>query len=275
MLLDPEGFYQRVCEVTGESLAPDIAKKLGISKHAVYLWQQGKMPGLKGLKNVAKLAESTNTSLEWLLTGTGSRYKEVVRDFRPKESKNELSVYFGEAEHQIIDRLAKESGRDKADQVRELVLEALIARGQLSDQVEKANLIFFGEHVPKLVQVKLLGVIAAGKPIEALEYAEMVLVPETFILPNRGNFVLKVKGDSMQEEGILDGDLIICYESPTAYNGQKVVALIDNTEATLKKFYREGNRIRLEAANPSYKPMVFDADRVHVLGIVVGIYRPM
>ena len=71
MLLDPEGFFDRVRRAMGTNSVPEIAKKLNISKHAVYFWEKGQMPGLKGLKNVIRIAEVSNTSLEWLLTGNG------------------------------------------------------------------------------------------------------------------------------------------------------------------------------------------------------------
>ena len=179
----------------------------------------------------------------------------------------------GEAEREIVGKLAREAGTDTAGAVRDLVIEALASRGLIRTEPDAAELIFFGEQIPKLVPMKLLGEIAAGLPIDVFEFDETVLIAEDFVIPGRNNFVLRVKGDSMVEENIQDGDLIICYEAAEAHNGQTVVALIDGEKATVKKFYQEGRRIRLQPANKRYSPILIDADRVRIQGIVVGIQR--
>lgn len=266
------GLWERTVEALETDTLRGIAGRLGLNDSSVWQWKHFGQP--PSIDNLLKIAQLGNTSIEWLLTGSHPGVVIAGLDFKPS-GLEEISVYFGEAEHRIIEKLARESGSEKETQVRELVLESLKARGLIADKVEGATLLFFGEHIPKLIPVKLLGLIAAGSPIEAIEQEGAVEVPETFIMPGRGSFVLKVAGDSMEDEGILDGDLIICYESSEAFNGQKVVALIDESEATVKKFYKEGNRIRLEPANAHYRPMIFDPDRVRILGVVVGIYRPM
>jgi repressor LexA len=118
----------------------------------------------------------------------------------------------------------------------------------------------------------LLGRIAAGQPIEAISHAEMVQIPEQ-LLTRGNNYVLKVEGDSMIEEQIADGDLIIVEERIFAQNGETVVALIDGENATLKRFYREGSIIRLQPANPDYQPILIEEDRVRIQGVVVGLMR--
>ncbi|CAA9299913.1 MAG: SOS-response repressor and protease LexA [uncultured Gemmatimonadetes bacterium] len=133
-------------------------------------------------------------------------------------------------------------------------------------------------HAPAL-ELPLKGEVAAGLPIEAVPdgMEETVTVPHDMV--RRGeNYVLRVRGDSMIEEQIRDGDYIIVNSRQTAENGEMVVALVaDGTvggSATVKKFYREaGNRIRLQPANETMQPMYFPADAVAIQGIVVGVIR--
>jgi repressor LexA len=131
-----------------------------------------------------------------------------------------------------------------------------------------------GEAIPGAVELPLLGEVAAGLPIEAIEHRETVLVPPDLLRKQGENYVLRVVGDSMIEEQIRDGDYIIVNSRPTAENGEMVVALIDGEAATVKKLYREGDgRIRLQPANAAMAPMYFDAEDVRIQGIVVGVIR--
>jgi len=127
------------------------------------------------------------------------------------------------------------------------------------------------------VMVPLLGTIAAGEPIEALNVADEIEVPAT-LASGRRVYALKVAGESMVDEGIFDGDYVVVEEKPVPENGETVVALIDGTRATLKKFYREadagGGRIRLQPANPSMQPIILGPDdRVEIQGRVRGVLR--
>ena len=124
---------------------------------------------------------------------------------------------------------------------------------------------------PLNLELPLLGYIAAGKPIEAITQTETILVPSSLMSGRKKAFVLKVKGASMIEEGILDGDYVVVEEQSTAVNGDIVVALVDGNFATLKKFYREKDRIRLEPANAQMKPIY--AKNVTIQGKVRGIVR--
>ena len=121
------------------------------------------------------------------------------------------------------------------------------------------------------VEIPLAGLITAGKPIEAIEEKEPIAIPTNFVSDPANSFVLKVKGESMIEEGILDGDLVIVERNNSPQNGDVVVALLDNAYATLKKFYREAKRIRLQPANSTMKP-IYAADPL-IQGIVKGIIR--
>jgi repressor LexA len=124
-----------------------------------------------------------------------------------------------------------------------------------------------------LCKIPLLGRIAAGQPIEAILNCDTRAVPPEMIKSDK-TFALQVSGDSMIGEGILDGDIIVVDPSRTAQKGQTVVALIDGTEATLKRFNRVGNTVFLEPANPKYKTLVIKPPKtVEIQGILTGCYR--
>lgn len=122
-------------------------------------------------------------------------------------------------------------------------------------------------------EVPLLGQVAAGQPIEAILSHETVSVPQNML--GRGRmFALRVRGDSMIDENIQDNDIIVVSSQETAENGQVVVALIDGSYATVKKFYREAEYIRLEPANPQFKPIFIKTPgRVQIQGVVRGLIR--
>jgi len=119
--------------------------------------------------------------------------------------------------------------------------------------------------------IPFLGTVAAGIPIEVVQTAESVEVPENF-LGNGSNFALRVRGDSMIEDGIRDGDILIITQQPHAENGQTVVALVAG-EATVKKFYRRENEIELKPANSRMKSIVASAEEVELVGVVMGLLR--
>ena len=121
-------------------------------------------------------------------------------------------------------------------------------------------------------RVPLVGLIAAGEPIEAIEDRQVIDLEELFDLDrSTDTFALRVTGDSMIDEHIRDGDYVICRRKAEPRNGETVVALLPDGEATLKKFYREKQRIRLQPANPDYKPIYTRS--VAVQGVVTGVIR--
>jgi len=124
----------------------------------------------------------------------------------------------------------------------------------------------------RAVELPLLGYVAAGAPIEAIATAETIAVPEDLV-GKRDTYVLRVKGESMIDEQIRDGDFVIVEDRKTAENGEMVIALLSNSDVTLKKFYRENGQVRLQPANPSMQPMLIPADQVQVQGVVVGVMR--
>jgi repressor LexA len=122
------------------------------------------------------------------------------------------------------------------------------------------------------IEIPLHGRIAAGTPIEALQGNEGFAVPAALLGPGE-HYALEVSGDSMVEEGILDGDFALIQKSDTARDGEIVVALIDEEEATLKTYRREGRMIRLDPANSRYEPQRYDEARVRIQGRLAGLIR--
>jgi len=117
----------------------------------------------------------------------------------------------------------------------------------------------------------LMGRIAAGLPIEAVENPETISLAD--FVRSKEVFVLEVRGDSMQDEHILSGDYVLVEKAKTAHNGDIVVALVEGTEATLKRFYREGDNIRLQPSNAAMKPIIVPAAAVQIQGRVIGVLR--
>src|SRR5206468_10674421 len=124
------------------------------------------------------------------------------------------------------------------------------------------------------IELPLLGLVAAGVPIEALEYNETFTVPESLVGRNGNHYVLRVRGNSMVDEQIKDGDFVVVNERQRADNGEMVIALVNGTSATVKKYYRERDgRIRLQPANESMQPIYVHEDDITIRGIVVGVLR--
>jgi len=161
-------------------------------------------------------------------------------------------------------------------------VEALIKKGALLRDPNKARSLTVNPDIELPDEVRntrlpLVGTIAAGKPIDAVETREFLDLEELFTISSRRSksagdiFVLKVKGDSMIDEQIREGDYVICEKRNTARNGETVVALLKDDEATLKKFYKERDGIRLQPANAKYEPIY--VDHCTIQGVVVGVVR--
>ncbi|MGB9911104.1 MAG: transcriptional repressor LexA [Microgenomates group bacterium] len=150
-------------------------------------------------------------------------------------------------------------------------------KGYLLEKEEKAyrNLVVNEKHLKELLpelRLPVLGFISAGKPLEPYTDPNATIdIPPSMVSGKRRSFVLQVKGDSMIEEGILDGDFVIIEEQAEANNGDIVVALLENGLATLKRFYKEKTRVRLEPANSKMAPIF--AKNVQIQGKVVGLIR--
>jgi repressor LexA len=124
------------------------------------------------------------------------------------------------------------------------------------------------------VHLPLMGTVAAGAPIEAIETSDTLAVPEELIGRNGNHYVLRVRGNSMIDEQIRDGDFVIVNERRSVDNGEMVIALIDSHSATVKKFYRERDgRVRLQPANEAIAPIYVDENDLLIQGVVVGVLR--
>lgn len=159
-------------------------------------------------------------------------------------------------------------------------VEALIKKGALLRQPNKARSLEINPEVQlpdetRCTRLPLVGAIAAGSPIEAVEDRQFLDLEELFVPrahTQPGNvFVLRVRGDSMIDEQIRDGDFVVVERRDNARNGQTVVALLDTGEATLKKFYREHGHVRLQPANEKYEPILVNDCQVQ--GVVIGVLR--
>ncbi len=127
---------------------------------------------------------------------------------------------------------------------------------------------------PRSVELQILGAVAAGMPIEAFESQETIAVPDDFLRRAGNHYVLRVRGNSMIEDQISDGDYVVVHDRPAADNGEMVIAMLEDSGATVKRYYRERDgRIRLQPANESMAPIYVHEDQVRVQGIVVGVMR--
>ena len=124
----------------------------------------------------------------------------------------------------------------------------------------------------RALDLPLLGHVAAGTPIEAVVSTETVTVPEDLV-GVRDTYALRVRGNSMIDEQIRDGDVVVVEDRQTANDGEMVIALLEGADVTLKKFYRENGHVRLQPANDTMEPILVNADKVQVQGVVVGVIR--
>ena len=122
-----------------------------------------------------------------------------------------------------------------------------------------------------MVQIPLLGWVAAGQPVDLSQENERVAVPANMV--HKNSYALRVRGHSMIDDNIQDGDIIVIEKRETAANGQSVIAMINGETVTLKKFYVERNGIRLQPANPDMAPIYLHNEEVQILGIVTGVIR--
>jgi repressor LexA len=150
-------------------------------------------------------------------------------------------------------------------------LKRLEEKGALSRESNRSRGIAPKDEVSAARGVPLLGQVAAGRPIEPFPQEESIEVPSS-LLGKGEHFVLRVRGESMVDDGILDGDFVVVARREKAEIGQTVIALVRG-EATLKRYYMDGHRVRLQPANAAMKPLTFDARDVTIQGVVTGLIR--
>lgn len=154
-------------------------------------------------------------------------------------------------------------------------VERLQEKGYLTKKARSSRSIGFPEgprELPQVVELPLAGRIAAGLPIEAVRDTETIGIP-SHMLGQKETYVLQVKGDSMMDDHVVDGDYVIVEVRQTAREGEMVVALVHDDQVTLKRFRRHQGKIRLEPANPAYEAQVYDEADVRIQGVVIGILR--
>ncbi|MGI6378754.1 MAG: transcriptional repressor LexA [Patescibacteria group bacterium] len=190
---------------------------------------------------------------------------------RQKEILEYISSYIEDNRYSpTYDEIKDNFGLSALSTVHEHITE-LVNKGYIIRDEKSPRGIAVIPKKKQYMEIPLLGLIRAGKPIEAIETVNefIRIVREPFL---KGNlYALKVEGDSMIEEGVFDNDIIIAKKQSVADNGDMVVAIIDENEATLKKFYIEKNKIKLQPANPKYEP-IYRKD-VEIRGVVVKIIR--
>lgn len=151
-------------------------------------------------------------------------------------------------------------------------VEALISKNYLIKN-ENSRGVEIKRSIDDFVSIPLAGSITAGRPIEAIEEKETIAVPRINLPLGKEIFALKVIGDSMIQDNINDGDIVLVKKQSTANNGDKIVALINNYEATLKKLYIEKNKIRLQPANAKYKPIFIEPESLTIQGVVIDVIK--
>lgn len=192
------------------------------------------------------------------------RQKEIVDFIREYRNRRQISP----TQREICEHFGYSSFGTLQKHIRLLLEKGVLVR----DWNQRRSLVAAQDRAAPSLEIPLLGRIAAGQPIETLPGDETVAVPE--VLTRRGqNYVLRVNGTSMIDDGIHDGDFVVIHRQETAVNGEMVAALV-NGEATLKRFYREPDgRIRLQPANERMSPIFAREDEVDVQGVVVGLMR--
>ncbi|OWY70672.1 repressor LexA [cyanobacterium TDX16] len=192
------------------------------------------------------------------------RQTEILTFIRDYTHKNGYSPTY--------DEIAAEFGISKVTVFEHLNI--LEERGLLTKDRHKARSLQLADHLElpddRPGRLKLIGRIAAGSPIEAIENPEVVDLDQVFT-SKHGVYLLEVRGDSMIEDQIADGDYVVIEQRTTPINGETVVALLDDGEATLKRFYRERGRIRLQPANAKYEPIYTNS--VNIQGVMIGLIR--
>ncbi len=201
--------------------------------------------------------------------------KTVNRSLTPKQKKilDFIRLYYKEKGFApSLEEIGKHFKLKAVSTVHQHV-DALKTKGYLKKENNQPRGISPFEKIENNIEIPLLGFIAAGKPIEALETPEPLVINKQLLAKSGDHYALKVAGNSMIDEGIFDGDTVLVREQKTAENGETVVAIIDGGEATLKKIYRENGRVRLQPANQTFLPLF--PEEIEIRGKVVSIIRNM
>jgi repressor LexA len=195
---------------------------------------------------------------------------------RQREILNYLTAYseqhgYAPSFEEIADTFSYSSLATVHEHLTNLQRKGYIARGY---NESRSIDILPSEAAPRAIELPLLGRVAAGLPIEAVDPGDTITVPEALVGRNGRHYVLRVHGQSMVDEQIRDGDFVVVNDRDRADNGEMVIALIDGTSATVKKYYRERDgRIRLQPANDTMQPIYVNENDIKIQGVVVGVLR--
>jgi repressor LexA len=195
---------------------------------------------------------------------------------RQREILNYLTLYseqngYAPSFEEIADNFSYNSLATVHEHLSNLERKGFIKR---SYNESRAIEILPSELVPKAIELPLLGAVAAGVPIEAVAHQETIAVPDNMVQRAGNHYVLRVRGNSMIDEQIRDGDFVVINDRHSADNGEMVIAMLHGNSATVKKFYRERDgRIRLQPANETMAPLYVHENDITIQGIVVGVMR--
>ena len=205
-----------------------------------------------------------------------NRYQAMPLTKRQREILNYLTAYteqngFAPSFEEIAENFSYNSLATVHEHLTNLERKGYIKRNY---NESRAIEILPSDASPRAIELPLLGTVAAGMPIEALEHNETFCVPDSLVGRSGSHYVLRVRGNSMIDEQIRDGDFVVVNERQRADNGEMVIALVNGTSATVKKYYRERDgRIRLQPANDTMAPIYVHENDVTIQGIVVGVLR--
>lgn len=271
-LVIPDTFWQLITRKMQENrlTARSVADRSGgaITHQTVNQYSSpGKNPN-PTVEKLFALARGLGISREELFAALLGKEPDYFNLDARKRDIDNLVGELTEPIRNFVEIEARKNKRSFGAEVRELLIEALKTRGVITEQIDPIKLIYFGD----VIYIPLRGKIAAGRPIEQFPVDEYVAVAKTFS-EYKKTWAVQVDGESMIDAGVNDGDLVICTEPGIVANGTMVIALIDRSETTLKRYYQKNNKIVLEPANPNFKSIVLDPDRCEIQAVVVGIQK--
>ncbi|MBX7220356.1 MAG: helix-turn-helix domain-containing protein [Blastocatellia bacterium] len=248
----------RIIEALKLDNSAQVAKRFGLSRATVLEWGKNSIPRKETLLGIS---EQSGVSIHWILTGEGPKF------FDSEDSQFLKNVT--EPIRDLIERVAREDKRDFESEVRELLIEALTARGLIAEKFEPAVFEWFHE----MGEIPLVGWISAGKPMTPYQTLEMIPVPK--FMERAGNFAVRVIGESMKDMNIASGDILICQKNGTLVNGRTVIALVDGDLSTVKHYFKENGKIRLQPANPDVEPIIRDPEFIEIQAIVLTVTKKL
>lgn len=253
-----------------------MAAMIGVSPGNISDWENGKKKSTPTARALISISKQFNVSLDWLMTGTIPDYPANFIPFRPSvKSHPHIDALYDVAEQLEEEDLlllqtmaAHLASKNRAQTPGDLYLSGKVRAASIQPGGELREASLSAEYY---VRLPLIGKVTAGSPILAAENIEEYFsVPKNLVGQGK-HFILRIQGESMINKGIENGDLVLVRQQSSADNGEVIVALIDGEEATVKTFFKESNRVRLQPANDRFQPL-YPAN-VSILGKVVSVLR--